>query len=105
MLPTLFYALGLLIYWLSSFALIVLFGRMILDWIVFFSPHWRPQGLILLIANLINGLTDPGLRLLRRRIPPLRLGGQMALDIGFLILFGLCLVGQRIGGFFLILGA
>jgi YggT family protein len=41
---------------------------------------------ILVIAELIYTVTDPPIRLLRRLIPPLRLGG-ISLDLGFTLLF------------------
>lgn len=65
---------------------IVLLARVVLDWIQLFSRGWRPTGVILVIANVVYGLTDPPLRLLGRFIPPLRLGA-VALDMGFLVLF------------------
>jgi YggT family protein len=37
-------------------------------------------------AHAVYSVTDKPLKLLRRLIPPLRLGG-MSLDIGFLLLF------------------
>lgn len=65
--------------------LLVLIGRMVLDWIQVFSRSWRPRGPMLVLAEAVYTLTDPPLRALRRVIPPLRLGG-MAIDLGFLVL-------------------
>ncbi len=93
--------LGTVIYWVASAAILLLFARVILDWIVFFSPHWRPTGVILVIANAIHGVTDPPVRFLRQRIPPLRLGG-IALDIGFMLLFVACLVMRNLGSFLIV---
>lgn len=67
--------------------MLVLLTRMVLDWVRFFSPQWRPSGVILALANLMYALTDPPLRFLRRYIPPLRLGQGFALDVGFMVLF------------------
>lgn len=66
--------------------LLVLIIRLVLDWIQVFARSWRPTGVVLVLANLVYGLTDPPLRFLRRFIPPLRLG-QVQLDLGFLVLF------------------
>ena len=66
--------------------LVVLIIRMVFDWIQVFARDWRPSGVVLVVANVIYGLTDPPLNALRRLIPPLRLGG-VALDIGFMLLF------------------
>jgi YggT family protein len=66
--------------------MLVLIIRLVLDWIQVFARSWRPTGVVLILANLVYGLTDPPLRFLRRFIPPLRLG-QVQLDLGFLVLF------------------
>lgn len=59
--------------------------RMMFDWVRVFSPGWRPRGVVLVVASAVYGVTDWPINLLRRFVPPLRLG-NMALDIGFLIL-------------------
>lgn len=73
--------LGLIV-WLY---LLVVFGRLILDWIRVFAREWRPEGVMLVIAEGVYTLTDPPLKALRKVIPPLRLGG-VSLDMGFLVL-------------------
>ncbi len=50
-----------------------------------FARSWSPRGPLLLLAEGVYSLTDPPLRLLRRVIPPVRLGG-VALDFSFLVL-------------------
>ena len=64
-------ALLALIVWLY---LMVVFGRLILDWIRVFAREWRPRGVMLVIAAAIYTLTDPPLNALRKIIPPIRLG-------------------------------
>ena len=71
-----------LIVWLY---LMVVFGRLILDWIRVFARDWRPRGVMLVIAEAVYTLTDPPLRALRKVLPPLRLGGA-SIDLGFLVL-------------------
>lgn len=63
----------------------VLIARLVFDWVQVFARDWRPKGPILVLANGVYALTDPPLRALRRVIPPLRLG-NVALDLGFLVL-------------------
>ena len=65
--------------------LIVLFARLILDWIQVLARDWRPRGPVLVLAEVVYSITDPPLRALRRIIPPLRLG-QVRLDLAFLVL-------------------
>jgi YggT family protein len=64
---------------------LILFARIIFDLLQMFARSWKPRGPILIVAELIYSVTDPPLRLLRRVIPPLRLGG-VALDFSFLLL-------------------
>lgn len=66
--------------------LIVLIARIVIDYVVMFARDWRPHGVVLVIVEVIYTLTDPPLKLLRRVIPPLRIGG-VALDLAFLALF------------------
>ncbi|WP_066463422.1 YggT family protein [Sanguibacter suarezii] len=66
--------------------LIVLFGRVIFDWVQVFSRDFRPKGILLILAELFYTLTDPPVKFLRRYIPPLTLG-SLRIDVGFLILF------------------
>jgi YggT family protein len=66
--------------------LLLLIGRLVFSWIQAFSRSWTPSGPVLVIAEGVFTATDPPLRLLRRFIPPLRLGG-VALDLSFMVLF------------------
>jgi YggT family protein len=72
-------AVLLLVFWL------LLLARLVFDLVQAFAREWRPRGPILLVLEVIYTVTDPPLKLLRRVIPPLRLG-QIQLDLAFLIL-------------------
>jgi len=76
---------------------IVLLLRLVFDWIQVFARDWRPRGATLVLAEATYTLTDPPLRLLRRLIPPLRLGG-VQLDLGYLVLMLACTFAMRIVG-------
>ncbi|MEK9665497.1 MAG: YggT family protein [Candidatus Nanopelagicales bacterium] len=67
------------LYWL------ILIGRLVFDFVQIFARSWAPRGILLVLAEFIYTLTDPPLKLLRRIIPPLRLGG-VQFDLAFLIL-------------------
>ena len=60
--------------------------RVVIDWVQMLARGWRPTGALLVLANLVYGLTDPPLRWLRRVVPALRLGG-VGIDLSFLVLF------------------
>jgi len=65
---------------------IALIIRLVFDWVQMFARNWRPRGAALVTAHAVYSVTDRPLQLLRRLIPPLRLGG-ISLDLGFLLLF------------------
>ena len=66
--------------------LVALIVRLVFDWVQMFAREWRPRGVALVTAHAVYSISDPPLRVLRRLVPPLRLGG-ITLDLGFLILF------------------
>lgn len=76
--------IGLLV-WLINVYIMVLIGRLIIDWIQVFARDWRPRGVLAVICEAVYTVTDPPLRALRRVIPPIRLGG-VALDLSFIVL-------------------
>lgn len=63
-----------------------LLARLILEYVRMFARSWRPKGAILILVTGVYVVTDKPLNLLRRRIPPLRMGG-ISLDLSFLVLF------------------
>ncbi|WP_457971851.1 YggT family protein [Arthrobacter sp. D1-17] len=75
-----------LIYIVLLFIFVALIVRLVFDWVQMFAREWRPRGAALVAAHAVYSVTDPPLRVLRRVIPPLRLGG-VSLDLGFLVLF------------------
>ncbi|TWP35178.1 YggT family protein [Leekyejoonella antrihumi] len=64
---------------------VVLIGRLVLDWVQVFAREWKPKGPVLVVAEVVYTVTDPPLKLLRRVIPPLRIG-SVGIDVGFLVL-------------------
>lgn len=66
--------------------LLLLIGRLILETLQQFARSWRPKGALLVLAEITYTLTDPPVKLLRRVIPPVRVG-TVALDLSFTVLF------------------
>jgi YggT family protein len=64
--------------------LILFFLRMIMSWVFAFAPNFRASGVVAAVLEVAYTLTDPPLRLLRRFIPPLRIG-NFALDLAFIV--------------------
>ncbi|MFE4452546.1 YggT family protein [Streptomyces sp. NPDC056796] len=65
--------------------LIVLIFRLVMDYVFQFARSWQPGKAMVVVLEGIYTVTDPPLKLLRRFIPPLRLGG-VALDLSFFVL-------------------
>ena len=76
---------GWIVFALNIF-LLVLFARLILDYVRLFRPSWRPRGILMPVAEIIYILTDKPLSFVRRFVPPLRMG-PVALDLSFIVLF------------------
>ncbi|MQY02312.1 YggT family protein [Actinomadura macrotermitis] len=72
--------------WILYLFLLFLIGRLILEVLQSFARSWRPTGVVLVLAEATYTITDPPLKLLRRFIPPIRLG-NVALDLSFTFLF------------------
>ncbi|MES9540279.1 MULTISPECIES: YggT family protein [unclassified Actinomadura] len=82
--------------------LLLLIGRLILEVLQSFARQWKPTGVVLVIAEATYTVTDPPLKLLRRFIPPIRLG-SVALDLSFMVLVLvvwvlIAIVGSIFGG-------
>ncbi|MFT4235986.1 MAG: YggT family protein [Microbacterium sp.] len=73
---------GTILYYVAVLYFIVMFVRLIFDWVPMFNREWRPSGVLLVIAEIVYTLTDPPIRFFRRFIPPLRVGG-IAMDFSF----------------------
>lgn len=65
---------------------VVLLLRLVFDWVLLLSRSWEPKGPVVIILEIVYSLTDPPLRVLRRVIPPLRIG-SVSLDLAFMVLF------------------
>lgn len=64
--------------------LILLLMRLVVDWLQYFARDWVPHGVVLVALEGVFTATDPPIRLVRRLLPPIRLGTLM-LDVGFLV--------------------
>jgi len=78
-------AVGEVIAFVLWACVLVLIARFVIDWVQVLARSWRPRGLVLVICEAVYTVTDPPLRVLRRVIPPLRLGA-VALDLSPMVL-------------------
>jgi len=69
--------------------IVLLLARLVLEYIPMFNREWRPRGAMLVVAEIVYTVTDPPIKLIRRFVPPLRIGG-IAIDFGFAITMFVC---------------
>ncbi|MGB3773545.1 MAG: YggT family protein [Rhodococcus sp. (in: high G+C Gram-positive bacteria)] len=79
----------LFVFWL------LLIGRIIVEFIRSFARDWRPSGVVVVILEAIFTVTDPPVKLLRRIIPPLNLGG-VRLDLSIMVLLFIVFILMRV---------
>jgi len=65
--------------------LVLLVLRLVFEYVFLLARSFRPSGAVAMLLELIYTMTDPPLKLLRRVLPPLRIGG-IAIDLAFLVL-------------------
>ncbi|MFM6966843.1 MAG: YggT family protein [Rhodoluna sp.] len=87
--------IALVIYWLLQVYFFALIGRFIFDLILSINPYFRPRGVLIVVAESIYTVTDPPLKLVRKIIPPLRLGA-IQLDFGWTLVFVAVLFLQKL---------
>ena len=71
--------IGVVIELVLWFYILFLLARLVADYVQMFARSWEPKGFILVLLEFLYSTTDPPIKLLRRLIPPIRLGG-IALD-------------------------
>ena len=85
--------IALVIYWLLQVYFVVLIGRFVADLVLSINRDWRPRGAMLVVVESVFTVTDPPLKLVRRIIPPLRVGA-IQLDFGWTLVLMAVLFAQ-----------
>ena len=81
-------ALFAVVYFILFIFWLLLIGRIIIEFIRSFARDWQPSGFVVIVLEAIFTVTDPPVKLLRRLIPPVNLGG-VRLDLSIMaLLFG-----------------
>ena len=75
---------GLIGYLLYVYVLVIL-ARFVVEATRQFARRWRPSGVAAIGVEMVYLATDPPIRLLRRLVPPIRLG-SVSLDLSIMIL-------------------
>ena len=86
--------IAVVIYWLLQAYFFALIGRFIVDLVLSFNRTWRPRGLVLVLVESIYTITDPPLKVIRKIIPPVRVGA-IQLDFAWTLLLLVITFAQR----------
>lgn len=79
------------LYGLLTVYFVVMWLRLLLEFVQNFRRHWRPKGVVLVLAEVVYTVTDPPITFCRRLVPPLRLG-PIALDFGWSLVMAAVLI-------------
>jgi len=77
-------ALEILFYLLFAFWLLLI-ARIIVEVVRSLARDWHPRGVMAILLEVVFTLTDPPVRLLRRIIPTIPIGG-VRLDLSIMVL-------------------
>lgn len=86
---------GLALWWVIQLFVLSMFVRFIADFVSAIRPGWRPNRFLIPFFELAYTITDPPIKVVRRFLPPLRLGG-IALDLAWTAVLLAALFLQRI---------
>jgi YggT family protein len=82
---------GIIIEFVLWFYILFILVRLVVDWVQMFARSWHPSGPGLVALELVYSATDPPILLIRKVVPPLRLGGQ-ALDFSVMFVLLVCYI-------------
>jgi YggT family protein len=85
----------LVLYYVLFFFWLLLTARIVVELVRAFARDWRPGGGVAIALESVYTVTDPPVRLLRRVIPMVRIGG-VGLDLSITVLFLVVLILMRL---------
>ena len=78
-------AIRFLVYYVAFFFYLLLLARIVAEMVRSFARQWVPAGLSAVALEVVFSVTDPPVKLLRRVIPVVRIGG-VGLDLSIMVL-------------------
>jgi YggT family protein len=87
--------LRLVLYWVLFAFWLFLTARVVVELVRAFSREWRPAGGVAVTLETIYTVTDPPVRLVRRLIPMVRIGG-VGLDLSIMVLLLVVFILMRL---------
>jgi YggT family protein len=88
-------AIAYVLYYVLFFFWLLLIGRIVAELVRSFARQWRPEGPSAVALELIFTATDPPVKLLRRVIPVVRIGG-VGLDLSIMVLLLVVFILMRL---------
>jgi YggT family protein len=85
----------LVLYWVLFVFWLFLTARVVVELVRAFSREWRPAGGVAVTLETIYTVTDPPVRLVRRLIPTVRIGG-VGLDLSIMVLLLVVFILMRL---------
>jgi YggT family protein len=85
----------LALYWVLFAFWLLLTARVVVELVRAFAREWRPAGGVAVALESIYTVTDPPVRLVRRVIPMVRIGG-VGLDLSIMVLLLVVFIGMRL---------
>jgi YggT family protein len=85
----------LAIYYVLFFFWLLLIARIVVELVRSFARDWRPAGASTIALETVFVATDPPVRLLRRVIPVVRVGG-VGLDLSIMVLLLVVFILMRL---------
>lgn len=79
------YPVQIVLFYVLFFFWLFLVARIVVELVRAFARDWRPSGGVAIALETIYTVTDPPVRLLRRLIPTVRIGG-VGLDLSIMVL-------------------
>lgn len=85
----------LALYWVLFAFWLLLTARVVVELVRAFAREWRPAGGVAVALESIYTVTDPPVRLVRRLIPVVRIGG-VGLDLSIMVLLLVVFILMRL---------
>jgi YggT family protein len=85
----------LALYWVLFAFWLLLTARVVVELVRAFAREWRPAGGVAVALESIYTVTDPPVRLVRRLIPVVRIGG-VGLDLSIMVLLLVVFIAMRL---------
>jgi len=85
----------LVLYWVLFVFWLFLTARVVVELVRAFAREWRPAGGVAVTLETIYTVTDPPVRLVRRLIPMVRIGG-VGLDLSIMVLLLVVFIAMRL---------